>query len=106
MRRFTREQWGELVREQAASGLNIKEFCRQKEVSHHSFYLWRQRFGEQSVNRLPERAQDSAFIPLTLKASTTIGIELPCGATVQVAADDDSLRRVFSALLAAGAKSA
>ena len=35
MRRFSREQWEQIVNEQAASGLSIKEFCRQKEISLH-----------------------------------------------------------------------
>ena len=115
MRRFSREQWEEIVKEQAASGLSIVAFCGQKEISPHTFYVWRQRFAERAGNPPAERqrngtaskrAADAAFIPVTVKGLSTVGIELPCGATVQVPSDEDSLRRVFSALLAAGAKPA
>ena len=42
---FTDEQIVGILRGFEASGLTIKEYCRQKEVSEGSFYKWRNRFG-------------------------------------------------------------
>ncbi len=54
---FTDEQIVGILRGIEASGLTIKEYCRQKEVSEGTFYKWRNRFGTMEVNEVREYRQ-------------------------------------------------
>ncbi len=54
---FTDEQIVGILRGFEASGLTIKEYCRQKEVSEGTFYKWRTRFGTMEVSEVREHRQ-------------------------------------------------
>ena len=54
---FTDEQIVGILRGFEASGLTIKEYCRQKEVSEGTFYKWRNRFGTMEVSEVREHRQ-------------------------------------------------
>ena len=88
--RRTRDEWRVLVRRQEQSGLSVAEFCRREQTTENSFYRWRRVLADQA---------EATFLPLTVVESRRVGIELPCGATVKIAADRQSLREVFAALL-------
>jgi transposase-like protein len=71
----TRRRWQELVRQQAASGLSVREFCEQEQISRPSFYAWRRRLAQQagSVVQSPATGGDREephamreFIPVRL----------------------------------------
>jgi hypothetical protein len=97
MARLKRDEWRELVGEQERSGLSVAEFCRRKVLTEHSFYRWR---------RVLAADGESNFVPVAIVGSETIDIELPCGATVKVAASRATLREVFTALLGVEANDA
>jgi transposase-like protein len=44
--RERRTYWQGLVAEQEASGKSIREFCRERNVTEHSFYWWRRHLRE------------------------------------------------------------
>lgn len=90
MVRRTREQWREVVDRQQQSGLSVSEFCRRESVTQNSFYRWRRILTDEAA---------ANFVSLSVVERATVDIELPCGATVKVAADRASLREVFAALL-------
>ena len=90
MARRTRDEWRELVDRQRESGLSVSEFCRREQTTENSFYRWRRRLTEEVETR---------FVPLSITQRATVDIELPCGATVKVATDRQSLQEVFAALL-------
>jgi putative transposase len=54
---FTDEQIVSILRGFESSGLTIKEYCRQKEVSEGTFYKWRTRFGTMEVSEVREHRQ-------------------------------------------------
>ncbi len=54
---FTDEQIVGILRGFEASGLTVKEYCRQKEVSEGTFYKWRTRFGTMEVSEVREHRQ-------------------------------------------------
>lgn len=95
--RRTREEWRDLVRRQRESGLSISEFCRREKTTEGSFYRWRRTFGEEG---------EPSFVPLTVVESRRVEVDLPCGATIKIAADQESLRQVFAALLSVEANDA
>jgi transposase-like protein len=90
-RRFSREQWGEWIGEQAASGLSVAEFCRQREISAQSFYLWRRKLAG-------SQAATGQFVPLLVIPASELIIDLPCGATIRVPVEQAILQRVLSVL--------
>ena len=49
---------------------------------------------------------EARFVPLSIAERETVDIELPCGATVKVATDRQSLQEVFAALLSVEAHDA
>ena len=54
---FTDEQIVGILRGFEASGLTIKEYCREKNVSEGTFYKWRNRFGTMEVAEVKEYRQ-------------------------------------------------
>lgn len=54
---FTDEQIVGILRGFEASGLTIKEYCRQKQVSEGTFYKWRSRFGTMEASEVKEYRQ-------------------------------------------------
>jgi putative transposase len=54
---FTDEQVVGILRGFEASGLTIKEYCREKQVSEGTFYKWRNRFGTMEVSEVREHRQ-------------------------------------------------
>ncbi len=54
---FTDEQIVGILRGFEASGLTVKEYCRQKQVSEGTFYKWRTRFGTMEVSEVREHRQ-------------------------------------------------
>lgn len=51
-KKFTDEQVVGILSGFEASGLTIKEYCRQREVSEQTFYKWRKRFGTMEVEEV------------------------------------------------------
>ena len=54
---FTDEQMVGILRGFEQSGLTIKEYCRQKDVSEQTFYKWRKRFGTMDVEEVRQFKQ-------------------------------------------------
>ena len=41
--RRSSEQWQQLINEQPNSGLSIKQYCQQEQITVSGFYLWRKK---------------------------------------------------------------
>ena len=82
---------------QAASGLSIRQFCKQEGISQQSFYNWRRRLGQGAVLTLQpavtgrgrkEPATTREFIPLRLlDAPAAWEVVHPEGYRVRVSGD-------------------
>ena len=46
-------KWSRLISEQKNSGLTIRDFCRQHDLSWHAYYYWLKKIREQIVSELP-----------------------------------------------------
>jgi hypothetical protein len=107
--------WRKRVREQARSGLSIREFCESRRLLESSFYVWRRelraRDAEQAkANNTRGSSASSAASPgPTFAAITVAGVEslssplevvLASGVRVRVPIgfDQQTLRELLSAL--------
>lgn len=76
MRQIERvNHWRGIVEEQAASGLSVTEFCRQRSIPQPSFYYWRRRLGQ--VTGSTELRSEPAPAEQRLKAEPTGAPLLP-----------------------------
>jgi hypothetical protein len=104
-RDLSKEQfWRRMLRRQQRSGLSVRAFCRQHNLSQPSFYAWRRTIAQRD-------AQLPAFVPLEIlpeplplptAAATGCGLELVLGrgriVRIGPAFDAPSLRRLLALL--------
>ena len=46
----TSEQWQQIFKQHASSGLQIAAFCKQQKLNTSSFYAWRKRLSSNTIN--------------------------------------------------------
>jgi transposase-like protein len=92
--RRSAQTWGELIKQQKASGLSVPAFCRREGLSPWTLYGWRSRLRSGKARRpkrLPAPAQNAtSFIDLgALRAPATerweIRLDLGGGIVLQLA---------------------
>jgi len=114
-----RAYWRNLLKRQTASGLGVRQFCREENVSEASFHSWKRKFlhGDRPTNHSAEKGgrrrpkakpatgqgdHAAAFIPVRLSPATNDRVEIvhPRGHVVRLPAvvDANSLRHVLDAL--------
>ncbi len=99
-RRYSREQWEAWFSEHRESGLTITEFWQRQDIPQKSFYLWRKKLSKEVAEE-----QAFPFVPVSVAPTTSIEIDLPCGATVRVPTESSAVHCVLSTLLAIGTDS-
>ena len=89
------KHWQVVIAEQEASGKSIREFCRERKLTEHSFYWWRRQLRE-------EKPMSFALVETKAAVATEAKFELrlSSGEVLQIPADVQSLRVVFEALRA------
>jgi len=108
--------WRSVLRRQRKSGLSVREFCAEEQLSSASFYRWKRAMAEGDrqtaagkgrkgarANRIAKREERAAaFIPVRLAGAAGRVLEVvhPRGHVVRVPAafDEDSLRQVLDVL--------
>jgi hypothetical protein len=94
-------RWRRLLRRFQASGLGVRAFCEQQEISEAQFWWWKRRLGQQAETA---GVQDTtAFVPMTIVESATspsaaIDIKLTNGHRLRVRAGCD--RRLLAEVVA------
>jgi hypothetical protein len=105
--------WRDVVERQARSGLSVRRFCAEQDISEASFYGWRKKLArrdqEKAVTRVPSSskpgttnsAHGEAFIPLAVADSEhVLEVVHPLGYRVRIPGEvnANSLKQVFDAL--------
>ena len=93
---YLAEQWATWIREQPRSGLTITDYCDSLGVSTKSFYRWRARLANERLDKLIPGPE--TFVPVTVVGTGEIEVDLPCGATLRVPAEESLLRIVLGLL--------
>jgi uncharacterized NAD(P)/FAD-binding protein YdhS len=90
------EHWRVVIAEQEASGKAIRDFCRERNLTEHTFYWWRQHL---------RKEKPMSFALVEAKAAgraAQLELKLSSGEVLHIPADVQSLRVVFEALRATG----
>jgi transposase-like protein len=102
--------WSERLRRYRRAGQTVAEFCRHEGVSVPSFYQWRKRLAQPSMNRRPKRVAPRqahplpAFQQVMLSGGAVVAVELPSGVRMELPAEHVQLvRAVVAELLEAEA---
>jgi transposase-like protein len=90
------KHWQVVIAEQEASGRTVREFCRERNLTEHSFYWWRRHLRKEKLISFALVETKAADVP-TAKFELT----LSSGEVLQIPADVQSLRVLFEALRAA-----
>ena len=114
--------WRQMLRQWQTSGLSVREFCTQQQVSQASFYFWRRIIAQrdqQAGNHMPatpdnndtdstsnqaDASDPPLFVPVTLatpaKAEPPLELVLASGMRVRVPVgfDDSTLRQLLTLL--------
>jgi len=94
------EKWAERIAAQQRSGISVKQFCKEHELTEYSFYAWRKRLREKESVRfaLVERRASRQGLP----AETVLELVLTTGERLRIGTGVDgvTLRAVLEALRA------
>ena len=103
-----RQFWQMAIEAWQASGLSVRQFCRQEGLSEASFYSYRKRLTV-AADDAPARTADclpEPFIQVSLPDASASGMELVLSSghtlRIPVGVDRQTLTTVFSALGEAG----
>lgn len=96
-------RWRRLVRERAASGRSVAEFCHRRRISPQQFYWWQRQLLDRDGNEAKSNgsSQPASFVPVRVPLPLpAIEVVHPSGCLIRVAAGVDSgtLRGVLEAL--------
>jgi hypothetical protein len=99
--------WRMAIETWQASGLSIRQFCKQEGLPEPAFYSWRKKLaGDDSEQDNQDKAESSAFIEVAMpqNASAAIELLLTSGNTLRIPADINAatLSTVLSVVRAAG----
>jgi len=102
-----RAYWRDVLERRSESGLSIRQFCREQQISEASFHSWKRKLAASERDaRLPE--DGAVFIPVHVKASSDSALELvhPRGHVLRVPAvfAEGSLRQILDILDGRGEK--
>ena len=79
-------KWSRLISEQKNSGLTIRDFCRQHDLSWHAYYYWLKKIREQIVSELPSGSAEQQPVFTELPIYNKLPASMP--APTQAVADD------------------
>ena len=80
----SQQTWQTLINKQPNSGLSIRQFCEQHQITQSNFYYWRKRLSDVSE----DDTNESAWLELPTVAQQTedwmIELALPGGVTLKM----------------------
>ena len=93
--------WVERIAECRGSGLSVREWCRDNEISEKTYYYWQKKLYQQMVST----AEQVSFAEITREVQTnrcgevTAKISMP-GASIEIypGADAETIRAIIEAL--------
>jgi transposase-like protein len=84
--------WQQVIAQQEKSGQSVRAFCRERDISEHSLYMWRRLRREIPVTFALVETNRAAAEPAMLELLLTSGDRL------RIPAETNTLRMVLTAL--------
>ena len=87
--RRSRSEWLQIIADQQQSGLSIKTYCDQHEITESSFHLWKKKLNDHPVRESTD-SNHNDWLSLDIPATTPearswdIELELPGGVTLRM----------------------
>jgi transposase-like protein len=99
--------WRDVLKRQAASGLNVRAFCRREEIAESAFHSWRRTIRERDGDVKPASPAPT-FVPAVIApdvASEAFTLELAGGHVLRMPGISvERLADLIAALAARGAR--
>jgi len=94
------EYWRERVAAHERSGLSVKQFCEQQQITEQTFYVWRKRLRNQEPMRFA--LVETGVVRPQAPAESGLELVLTTGERLRIGASVDltTLRKVLEALRA------
>lgn len=98
VRRYTKEQRGDILTGFASSGMKVGEYCQERKIPLSTFHTWRKNYPQE------QKAQKKGFIKVnslvSLSAEDFMQIETPKGYCIKIPTGIDGMwvRGVIEAL--------
>ncbi|WP_019552686.1 IS66 family insertion sequence element accessory protein TnpA [Propionispira raffinosivorans] len=70
-RQYRLEKWSALITERQTSGLNVREFYRERNIKERIYYYWLKHICEAACNNMPT-VSAPVFAPVTLLPYETL----------------------------------
>jgi len=64
-RQYRLEKWSALITERQTSGLNVRAFCKERNIKEHIYYYWLKRIRETACKSM-QTVSVPVFAPVTL----------------------------------------
>lgn len=106
MKSTTESKWRQLIEEQEASGMTVREFAQLRDLSPGTLYWWRSKLGRKRSPRSRSTTEAPELVPVTIRESLVVATGAPfevrlrddlCIA-VPASFDAAALRRLIEAL--------
>jgi transposase-like protein len=95
------QEWRRRMQRFEEGQQSVAAFCRDEGVSDASFYQWRRRLAEPSVQELDREADaTTGFRPVRVLTATHISVRLPGGTRLRVPSSDPQAVRLVIETLA------
>lgn len=100
------QRWRELIEAHSTSGLTVRAFCRERELSEHAFHAWRRKFRKQDAeSSQPESSSRPGFAEIRIEGrdagelQPSLTLELPGGIIARLPLDvpAETLTKVLTA---------
>jgi hypothetical protein len=98
--------WQMAIETWQASGMSVRQFCKQEGLATSAFYVWRKKLVGDSVQDDKDKPGPSAFIEVAMPRSNPTAVELllTSGNTLRIPAgvDTATLSMILSVVRSAG----
>lgn len=58
------QEWVNIIREQKASGLSVRAWCKESDIGQGRYYYWLNKLRKASLEQFPEELNNTTFVPI------------------------------------------
>lgn len=99
------KQWGDIIRECQDSGMKIKDWCSENNVSKDKYYYWRSQLRDVCVESLPMVQNTATLVQIPMETMIPAPVDKPTGGlnisigSIDIRVDTDSSLDLLKSVL-------